>query len=79
MEERRLVLVEITEEEEKEFTLKRNEILNSDRRTNRIPVSINSINFDEWEKAFAVAGPYTKDIMELFYFYEDGKDYARVF
>lgn len=78
MERRRLVVVEITEEEEKEYASKRSEILNSRSRTSKIPVSGNEIDIDDWEKAFSIAEPYTKDIMNLFYFYEDGKDFLRV-
>jgi hypothetical protein len=78
MEKPRLVVVEITEKEKKEFASKRSEILNSKSRLNKIPISVNEIDVDEWERAFSIAGPYAKDIMELFYFYEDGKDYLRV-
>lgn len=78
MEKRRLVVVELTEEEEKEFASKRSELLNSRSRTSKIPVSGNEIDMNEWEKAFSVAEPYKKDIMNLFYFYEDGKDFMRV-
>jgi Asp-tRNA(Asn)/Glu-tRNA(Gln) amidotransferase C subunit len=78
MEKRRLVVIEITEEEEKEFASKRIEILNSASRTNKIPISVNEIDIDVWEKAFSVAEPYKQKIMDLFHFYEDGKDFMRV-
>lgn len=78
MEKRRLVVVEISEEEEMEFVSKRSEILNVNRLTNKIPISGNEIDIDEWEKAFSIAEPYAKDIMNLFYFYEDDKDIMRV-
>lgn len=78
MEKSRLVVVEITEEEESVFTSKRSEILNSRSRLNKIPISVNEIDIEEWERAFSIAGPYAKDIMELFYFYEDGKDFMRI-
>jgi len=77
MRKRRLVVVELKEEEEKEFASKRREILNSRIRTNKIPVSGNENDINEWERAFAIAGPYAKNIMALFYFYEDGKDFIR--
>ena len=77
MEKPRLVVVEITEEEEKEFAFKRSEILNRSR-LGKIPISVNEIDIEEWERAFSIAGPYAKDIKALFYFYEDGKDFMRV-
>lgn len=77
MEKSRLVVVEITEEEERIFTSKRSEILKSRSRLNKIPISVNEIDIEEWERAFSIAGPYAKDIKELFYFYEDGKDFMR--
>jgi hypothetical protein len=70
--------VEITEEEEREFASKRREILNSTSRLNKIPISVNEIDIEEWDRAFSIAGPYAKDIKALFYFYEDGKDFLRV-
>lgn len=74
----RLAVVEITEEEEREFASKRSEILNSTSRLNKIPISVNEIDIEEWDRAFSIAGPYAKDIKALFYFYEDGKDFLRV-
>ena len=78
MEKSRLVVVEITEEEERIFTSKRSEILKSRSRLSKIPISVNEIDIEEWERDFSITGPYAKDIKELFYFYEDGKDFLRV-
>ena len=78
MEKRRLVVVELSEEEETEFTSKRSEILKSRSPLSKIPISVNEIDIEEWERAFSITGPYAKDIKELFYFYEDGKDFMRV-
>lgn len=78
MEKPRLVVVEVTEEEEKKFALKRSEMLIRRSRLNKIPISVNEIDIEEWNKAFSIAGPYAKNIKELFYFYEDGKDFLRV-
>ena len=78
MEKPRLVVVEVTEEEEKKFASKRSEMLIRRSRLNKIPISVNEIDIEEWERAFSIAGPYAKDIKELFYFYEDGKDFLRV-
>jgi hypothetical protein len=78
MEKKTYVLIEITEEEKKEINERREEFLRDRSRLRKIPVSINEIDVDEWEKAFSIAEPYTKDIMNLFYFYEDGKDFMRV-
>ena len=77
MEKSRLVVVEITEEEERIFTSKRSEILKSRSRLSKIPISVNEIDIEEWERAFSITGPYAKDIKDLFYFYEDGKDFLR--
>jgi len=77
MEKRRLVVIEITEKEEMEFASKRSEILNSSSLINRIPISVNEIDIDAWEKAFSITEPYKQRIMDLFYFYEDGKDIMR--
>ena len=74
---KRLVVLELTDEEEREFASKRREILNSRSRLNKIPISVNEIDIEEWDKAFSIAGPYAKNIKELFYFYEDGKDFMR--
>ena len=75
---KRLVVLELTDEEEKEFEAKRNELVKSKSRLNKIPISVNEIDIEEWERAFSIAGPYAKDIKDLFYFYEDGKDFLRV-
>ena len=74
---KRRVVLELTDEEEREFASKRREILNSRSRLNKIPISVNEIDIEEWERAFSIAGAYAKDIKELFYFYEDGKDFMR--
>ena len=74
---KRRVVLELTDEEEREFASKRREILNSRSRLNKIPISVNEIDIEEWERAFSIAGPYAKDIKALFYFYEDGKDFMR--
>ena len=74
---KRRVVLELTDEEEREFASKRREILNSRSRLNKIPISVNEIDIEEWDKAFSIAGPYAKNIKELFYFYEDGKDFMR--
>ena len=75
---KRLVVLELTDQEEREFEVKRNELLNSRSRLNKIPISVNEIDIEEWERAFSIAGPHAKDIKALFYFYEDGKDFLRV-
>lgn len=75
---KRRVVLELTDEEEREFASKRREILNSTSRLNKIPISVNEIDIEEWDRAFSIAGPYAKDIKALFYFYEDGKDFLRV-
>ena len=74
----RLVVVEVTEEEQKKFASKRSEMLIRRSRLNKIPISVNEIDIEEWDKAFSITGPYAKNIKELFYFYEDGKDFMRV-
>ena len=75
---KRLVVLELTDQEESEFEAKRDELLKSRSRLNKIPISLNEIDIEEWERAFSIAGPYAKDIKALFYFYEDGKDFMRV-
>lgn len=75
---KRLVVLELTDQEESEFEAKRNELIKSRSRLNKIPISVNEIDIEEWERAFSIAGPYAKDIKALFYFYEDGKDFLRV-
>ena len=75
---KRLVVLELTDQEESEFEAKRDELLKSRSRLNKIPISVNEIDIEEWERAFSIAGPYAKDIKALFYFYEDGKDFLRV-
>ena len=74
---KRLVVLELTDQEVSELEIKRGELVKSRSRLNKIPISINEINIEEWERAFSIAGPYAKDIKELFYFYEDGKDFMR--
>ena len=74
---KRLVVLELTDQEESEFEAKRDELIKSRSRLNKIPISVNEIDIEEWERAFSIAGPYAKDIKELFYFYEDGKDFMR--
>ncbi len=75
---KRLVVLELTDQEVSEFEMKRSELVKSRSRLNKIPISVNEIDIEEWERAFSIAGPYAKDIKELFYFYEDGKDFLRV-
>jgi hypothetical protein len=74
---KRLVVLELTDQEESDLEAKRDELVKSKSRLNKIPISVNEIDIEEWERAFSIAGPYAKDIMELFYFYEDGKDFMR--
>ena len=75
---KRLVVLELTDQEESEFEAKRDELIKSRSRLSKIPISVNEIDIEEWERAFSIAGPYAKDIKALFYFYEDGKDFLRV-
>ena len=75
---KRLVVLELTDQEVSELEIKRGELVKSRSRLNKIPISINEIDIEEWERAFSIAGPYAKDIKDLFYFYEDGKDFLRV-
>ena len=75
---KRLVVLELTDQEESEFEARRDELLKSRSRLNKIPISVNEIDIEEWERAFSIAGPYAKDIKALFYFYEDGKDFLRL-
>ena len=77
MNTKRYVLIEVSEEEEKEINEKRNEFLNKIDRLRRIPISVNEIDLEEWQNAFSVAGPHKSAIMSLFYFYEDGKEFLR--
>ena len=77
MDKRRLIVVELTEDETENFDKRRSELI-VDRRKGKIPVSGNSVEIDEWRRAFSIAEPYVADIMNLFYFYEDGKDFIRV-
>jgi hypothetical protein len=77
MEKRRLIVVELTEEEIKNFDTRRSELI-VDRRRGKIPVSGNEVDIDEWKRAFSIAEPYVADVMSIFYFYEDGKDFMRV-
>ena len=77
MEKRRLIVVELTEDEIEDFDTRLRELI-VDRRKGKIPVSGNEVDIDEWRRAFSIAEPYVADIMNLFYFYEDGKDFMRV-
>ncbi len=77
MNTKRYVLIEVSEEEEKEINEKRKEFLNKIDRLRRIPISVNEIDLEEWQNAFSVAGPHKSTIMSLFYFYEDGKEFLR--
>lgn len=75
---KRLVVLELTDQEVSEFEMKRSELIKSRSRLSKIPISVNEIDIEEWERAFSITGPYAKDIKALFYFYEDGKDFLRV-
>jgi hypothetical protein len=75
---KRLVVLELTDQEVSEFEMKRSELIKSRSRLSKIPISVNEIDIEKWERAFSIAGPYAKDIKALFYFYEDGKDFLRV-
>lgn len=77
MEKKRLV-VELTEEEEKEFNEKRGELIREKGVLHKIPISINEIDMNKWEEAFSIASPHDREILALFHFYEDGKDESRV-
>jgi len=59
---KRLVVLELTDQEESEFEARRDELLKSRSRLNKIPISVNEIDIEEWERAFSIAGPYAKDI-----------------
>lgn len=73
MEKKRYVLIEVTEEEEKEINERREEFLWDRTVLSKIPISINEVNPDEWQKAFSIAAPHEGAIFSLFNFYEDGK------
>ena len=75
---KRLVVLELTDQEVSEFEMKRSELIKSRSRLSKIPISVNEIDIEEWERAFSITGPYAKDIKALLYFYEDGKDFLRV-
>ena len=78
MEKKRFVVLELTEDEEKELNQRRDEFFREKSALGRIPICINEIDLDEWVKAFAIASPYDEEIFSLFHFYEDGKDIMRV-
>ena len=78
MEKKRFVVLELTEDEEKELNERRDEFFREKSALGRIPICINEIDLDEWVKAFAIAIPYDEEIFSLFHFYEDGKDIMRV-
>jgi hypothetical protein len=77
MEKKRFVVLELTEDEEKELNDRRDEFFREKSALGRIPICINEIDLDEWAKAFAIASPYDEEIFSLFHFYEDGKDRMR--
>jgi len=77
MEKRKLIVVELTEDEMNNFDKRRSELI-VDRRKGKIPVSGNEVDIEEWRRAFSIAAPYVAEIMNLFYFYEDDKDVMRV-
>lgn len=77
MEKKRFVVLELTEDEEKELNERRDEFFREKSALGRIPICINEINLDEWAKAFAIASPYDEEIFSLFHFYEDCKDRMR--
>ncbi len=78
MEKKRFVVLELTEDEEKESNERRDEFFREKSALGKIPICMNEINLDEWAKAFAIASPYDGEIFSLFHFYEDGKDIMRV-
>ena len=71
--EKKYVLIEVTEEEEKEVKERREEFLRERSDLRKIPISINEIDLDEWQRAFSIAAPHESAIFSLFHFYEDGK------
>ena len=73
MEKKRYVLIEVTEDEEKEINERREEFLWDRTVLSKIPISINEVNPDDWQKAFSIAAPHESAIFSLFHFYEDGK------
>ena len=73
MEKKRYALIEITEEEERELNNRRDEFLWNRTVLRKIPISINEIDLDEWQRAFSIAAPHDSAIFSLFYFYEDYK------
>ena len=75
---KRLVVIELTAEEELAFNANRREFIQSSRIQNKIPISVNEVDIDAWFEAFSIAEPYVEDIMDIFYFYEDSKDRLRV-
>ena len=78
MEKKRYVVLEVTEEEEEEINERREEFLRDRSVLRKIPISINEVDPDEWERAFAVAAPHEGAIFSLFHFYEDCKDVMRL-
>lgn len=72
-ETKRYALIEVTKEEENEIKDRREEFLRNRTVLNRIPISMNEVDPDDWQKAFSIAAPHENAIFSLFYFYEDGK------
>jgi len=73
MDKKRYVLIEVTEEEEREIDKRREEFLWNRTVLSKIPISINEVDPHEWQKAFSIAAPHDSAIFSLFYFYEDYK------
>lgn len=77
-EKKRYVLIEVSEEEENEINERREEFLRDRSVLKKIPISINEVDPEVWERAFAVAAPHEGAIFSLFHFYEDCKDVMRL-
>jgi Asp-tRNA(Asn)/Glu-tRNA(Gln) amidotransferase C subunit len=75
---RRLVVLELTEEEYEELQVNRKELLKKKNYLNKIPVSGNEIDIEAWKEAFSIAKPYENDILNLFHFYEADKEVMRI-
>ena len=81
MEDMKLIVIEITEEEHQRLLQdpsQRFEIASRSQISSKIPISGNEIDYLAWDQAFSIAEPYKSNIFALFHFYEDGKEIMRV-
>lgn len=78
MNKKRNALKEEIEEMDREIDRRGQESLRNRNILRGIPISINDLDPENWQRVLSIATPYESAIFSMFHFYEDGKAVMRL-